>query len=116
MPPARKPSQKPAWQRGLVLERIHALFEQAGGSFRKHPERSRRYMEMAARLSSRYNVRMPPELKRRFCRSCHAYLVPGENCRVRTSPSQRAVTITCLDCGRVSRHPYRREKSCKPRK
>ena len=112
----RKPSKKPAWQRELVLERIRALFVQAQESFRANPERSRRYVEMALRLSSRYNIRIPPELKRRFCKSCHAYLVPGANARARTSPSQRAVTLTCLECGRVSRHPYRREKCRKPRK
>jgi ribonuclease P protein subunit RPR2 len=112
----RKPSRKPAWQKEIVLERIRVLFDQAREAFKERPERSRRYVEMAIRLSSRYNIRIPPDLKRRFCKSCHAYLLAGTNARVRTSPSQRAVIVTCLKCGRLTRHPYRREKSAKPGK
>ncbi len=106
----RGSSPKPAWQREMVMERIRILFNQAGESFRDHPERSRRYVEMALRLSTRYNVRFPHELKRSFCRKCHSFLVPGANAKIRTSPSQRAVTLTCMECGHVARHPYRKEK------
>lgn len=111
--PARKPSRKPAWQKQVVLERIRILFKQAGESFREHPERSRRYVEMASKLSMRYNIRLPPSLKRRFCKSCKAFLVPGVNCHVRTSPSQGAVIVTCGECGHVERYPYRRERKSK---
>jgi ribonuclease P protein subunit RPR2 len=111
--PSRRPSRKPAWQREAVLERIRILFSQAEESFSTNPERSRRYVEMANRLSTRYNIRLPAELKRRFCSSCRAFLVPGVNCRVRASPSQKAVITTCMGCGHVERHPYRKEK--KPR-
>ncbi len=108
---SRRSSPKPAWQREMVLERIRILFGQAEKSFKSHPERSRRYVEMAVKLSTRYNVRLPPGIKRRFCRSCKSFLVPGVNSRVRTSPSQGAVILTCKECGHVTRHPYRKEKS-----
>jgi ribonuclease P protein subunit RPR2 len=113
--PRKRPrgSFKPAWQKELVLERIRILFEQAEKSFRGHSERSKRYVEMALKLSTRYNVRLSPDIKRRFCKSCKSLLVPGVNSRVRTSPSQGAVIITCKECGHVARHPYRREKSGK---
>ena len=106
----RKHSTKPAWQKDTVRERVRILFRQAESEFRTHPERSHRYVGMAVKLCMRYNVNMPPEFRKRFCRSCKSYLVPGENSRVRTSPSQKAVIITCLECGKISRHPYRREK------
>ena len=112
--PSRRSRSKPAWQREMVLERIRILFGQAEKSFKSHPERSRRYVEMALKLSTRYNVRLPPGIKRRFCSSCKSFLVPGVNSRVRTSPSQRAVILTCKECGHVTRHPYRREKARKP--
>jgi ribonuclease P protein subunit RPR2 len=112
----RSGSAKPAWQRETALERIRSLFEQAEHESREHPERSKRYMEMALRLSTRYNVRLPPGLRRRVCRSCHAYLVPGRNSTVRTSPSRKAVLVTCRECGRVHRHPYIRERSSRTRK
>lgn len=109
----RQPSSKPAWQKDTVKERIRILFEQAEDEHSKHPDRSRRYVEMAVRLSTRYNVRLTPDTKKRFCKACHSFLVPGKNCTVRTSPAQKAVILTCRECGHVSRHPYRKEKSRK---
>jgi len=38
-------------------------------------------------------------------------LIPGSNARVRLSPEDSYVTITCLECHTVKRHPYAREKS-----
>jgi ribonuclease P protein subunit RPR2 len=111
--PSRRSRVKPAWQREMVLERIRILFSRAEESFRGHPERSKRYVEMALRLSTRYNVRLPPGFKRRFCRSCKSFLVPGVNARVRTNPSQGAVIIACGECGHINRHPYRRERARK---
>jgi ribonuclease P protein subunit RPR2 len=107
----KRSGSKPAWQRETVLERVRILFKQADDESKEHPERSKRYVEMAVKLCMRYNVNLPSEFKRRFCRSCKAYLVPGKNSRVRTSPSQKAVIVTCNGCGHVSRHPYRREKA-----
>jgi len=113
MPAKRKTSSKPEWQKETVRERIRILFRQAETEFRLHPERSHRYVGMAMKLCMRYNVKMPEGLTRRFCRSCRSYLVPGENSRVRTSPTQKAVIVTCLECGKASRHPYRKEKGNK---
>lgn len=109
--PSRKPSIKPAWQQDLVKERIQTLFKQAEESFKVHPERSRRYVEMALKLSTRYNVRLSPEMKRKFCKSCKSLVIPGLNSRTRASPSQKAIIITCQECGHVTRHPYRRERA-----
>lgn len=109
----RKPSRKPSWQKDVVRERIMRLFSQAEEESSEHPERSRRYVEMAHRLSMRYNVTIPSGLKRRFCSSCKSYLVPGKNSRVRTSSSQKALIVTCKECGHVTRLPYRKERSRK---
>ncbi len=110
--PSRKSSSrgsKPAWQKETVKERIRILFNQAGEAFPDNPERSKRYVEMALKLSMRYNVRLDPGLKRMFCRSCHS-LLRTSNSRTRTSPTQKAVTVTCKECGHVNRFPYRKEK------
>jgi len=101
---------KPEGWKRIARERISILFREAGKEFRKHPERSKRYVELAKKIGMRYNVRIAKNLKRRFCSRCSSYLKPGVNCRVRTSESKQAVTVTCLACGFVSRHPYIREK------
>ena len=109
---ARQAGRKTA-QKKLGIERIRRLFEQAEKEFKKHPERSKRYVQLARKIAMRYNIQIPQTLRRRFCKKCNSYLVPGQNCQVRTSAKQRAVIIKCLECGNLTRHPYRREKANK---
>ena len=106
---AKSKEAKQSWQR-IAKERILLLFKEAEKEFRKHPERSKRYVELAQKIGMRYNVRIPKDLKRKFCSKCLSYLKPGVNCRVRTRKGKRAVVVACLVCGFVSRHPYIREK------
>jgi ribonuclease P protein subunit RPR2 len=63
---------------------------------------------MARKIAIRYNIRLPPELRRKVCKTCCSYLVPGKSARVRTRPGNRTIVFTCLGCGRVSRFPYGR--------
>jgi ribonuclease P protein subunit RPR2 len=60
-----------------------------------------RYAGLARALGMRYNIRLPPDLKRRLCPSCGSYLVPGRNLRVRLR--QKKTVRTCLKCGRIRR-------------
>lgn len=62
-----------------------------------------RYGELAWRLTTRHQLGASDELKRRVCRGCHAYLVPGETARVRIEAGK--VSTTCEACGRVRRVP-----------
>ena len=100
---SRKASRKPAYQTRIAKERIEILFSQAGKEFRKHPERSDRYVQLARKIAMRYNVGVPGELKKRFCRKCQSYLVPGANCKVRTA--KKTLSVMCLKCGTTTRHP-----------
>lgn len=109
----RRTSTKPEWQKKIAKERIRILFEQAKKQFKKRPEYSKRYVELARKIGMRYNVQLPKALKRGFCKKCHAYLVSGVNCTHRTSPKQVALIVTCKECGHVARFPYRREKKTK---
>ncbi len=106
----RSSGRKPGWQRDIAGERILILFGLAGREFKKHPERSKRYVQIARKIGMRYNVKIPADLKACFCKNCNSYLRPGVNCRARTNPAQKAVVIRCLGCGKIARHPYRREK------
>src|SRR3989449_10661049 len=96
-------------ERKIALERIDILFRlperEAGAG---NSARADRYASLAAKIGMRYNVRLPREFKRRYCRRCHAFLVPGKNCRVRVS--RGLVTSTCGVCGDIRRFPYIRER------
>jgi len=89
----------------IAAERIARLFELAEGVFEKHPELADRYVKLAWKIATRYNIRFPLALKRRFCRKCLSFLRPGVSCRVRVQ--QGCVTVTCLRCNHVTRLPYK---------
>lgn len=104
----RKYSRKPEEQVKIAKDRIIELFRQAEEAFDKNPKLSDRYVEIARDISMRIKVRIPSELKRRFCKHCYSYLVPGKNCRVRTKEGK--VVYYCQNCRKYMRFPYRNKK------
>ncbi|MFH1978226.1 MAG: ribonuclease P protein component 4 [Candidatus Aenigmatarchaeota archaeon] len=93
----------------ISKERIIKLFELAEKEYGKSPKRADRYVALARKIAMRYNIRIQPIYKKRFCKKCYSYLVSGDNCTIRTNSVQKAVIITCKKCGFISRHPYRKE-------
>ncbi len=87
----------------IAQTRILELFKQAEIRFKKYPEFSDRYVEIARKISMKYKVKIPGELKKRFCKNCHKYLVHGVNCRVRLTGNK--VVYTCLSCKKHMRLP-----------
>ncbi|HOT06908.1 MAG TPA: ribonuclease P [Methanotrichaceae archaeon] len=90
--------------RDLARQRIDMLFELAGQADPIDPKRSARYVQIARNISTRLRVRLSPDLKRRFCKACGAYLSPSRN-RVRVTGGR--VVVTCLCCGKRRRYPYK---------
>lgn len=106
----RNNRKKPDNQIKVAKERIKILFEKAEEGFERDPSMSHRWVKMAKKIAMRYNIRLPREMKRRVCKKCLRFLVPGTNSRVRTNAKQLAVIVTCMECGNVMRFPYRKEK------
>ena len=98
----------------IALERLEILFQLAEDEFERQPARSNRYVDMARKIATRYNLKMPYYWRGRFCSNCYHFLKPGHNCRVRLSGS--SVNLYCLECGEVMRKPYLMEKKDKRRK
>lgn len=71
-------SKKPDWQQDIAKERIQVLFDLAEKEFKKYPERSRRYVQLARKIGLRYNVRLPKEIKRSFCKNAMDYCCPAK--------------------------------------
>ena len=87
----------------IASERIGILSGLAAEAAKAGDERlSKRYAGLARSIGMRYNIRLPPELKSRLCAGCGAYLVPGQNLRVRLRAKK--TVRTCLKCGRPKRH------------
>lgn len=85
----------------IAKERIKYLFKQAKEAFNKNPAVSNRYVTLARKISMKYKVPIPRELKRRFCKHCYKYLVPGKNCRIRTKNGK--VVYYCQNCKKYMR-------------
>jgi ribonuclease P protein subunit RPR2 len=97
----------------IALERMEILLNLADEEFSLHPERSHRYVEMARKIATKYNLKMPSSWRGRFCRNCYKFLKPGSNCQIRLYDSM--VNIKCLECGEIMRKPYIKEKKAKRR-
>jgi len=91
--------QKPTYQLDIAKERIEILLKLAKKEARKNPDRSRRYVQLARKIGMRYNVRLPAEWKRVFCKGCGALL----------ARSRGATIIKCGKCNRIYRCLPRRK-------
>ncbi len=100
----------PHWMKRIARERISILLKLAEKEVSSHPERSRRYVELARRIGMRYKVRLPKKYKRKVCKTCNSYLKPGVTCTVRLIPKEKVVVWRCLNCGRERRYPYIKKK------
>ncbi|MFH2020989.1 MAG: ribonuclease P protein component 4 [archaeon] len=86
----------------IASERIDELFRQAEIKFKEEPKLSDRYVELARKISMKCKVKIPRELKRRFCKNCHKFLVPGANLRVRIQGKK--VVYHCNSCNNYMRY------------
>jgi ribonuclease P protein subunit RPR2 len=94
----------------IAHERIDDLFALADReSTTGHPELANRYVLLARKVGTRYNVRLRAEYRELYCRTCSAYWVEGRTVRTRLRPGGR--TRTCLACGRERRTVLRRAGS-----
>tara|TARA_Y100000310_G_scaffold325408_1_gene388834 strand:- start:2336 stop:2677 length:342 start_codon:yes stop_codon:yes gene_type:complete len=96
---------KPFKQRKLALERITALFKEAASAFKEDKKLANRYVSLARKIAMKYKVRIPSELRKRFCKHCHTYLKPNINLRIRTNKGK--VVYYCLECKKFMRFPYK---------
>jgi len=90
----------------IARERIEILLKQARENLDLNPRLSRRYVELAWKISTRTKVKIPPDEKHYLCKGCGLPLIPGRNARVRLLPGNSRIVITCLSCGRLRRYPF----------
>ena len=95
----------------IAKERIDILFEEAKKqAIKSRLKLSNKYIFIARKISSKFKIKIPRELKRKFCHKCYHYLYPGINCTVRTNKRTQSVEYECKDCGKINRYPYIKEK------
>ena len=91
--------------RKIALERMQILIDNAISNARTNPELSQRHAQLARRISTKYNIRMPYFLRIVFCKKCKSFIAPGINSKIRLGrASVKSIRITCNFCG----HTYRK--------
>ena len=100
--------------RKSAVMKIDLLFSDAAVTFKENPKLSDRKVRIARRTAQRARIAIPAAFKKRFCKYCSAYWVPGSTVRVRLQ--KQKVVYYCLACRHYSRHPYVKEKKANRKK
>jgi ribonuclease P protein subunit RPR2 len=86
----------------VAQDRITDLFGLADAESRRgNFDLADRYVGLARKIGTRYNVRLLSEYRERYCRGCSAYWIEGRSVRTRLRRAHRV--RTCLRCGRERR-------------
>jgi len=97
-------NMKPAL-RQIALERMQILIKNAISNARTNPKLAQRQAGLAKRLSTKYRIRMPYDIRINFCKKCKKFIAPGVNARIRMGRSSvKSIRITCGFCN----HTYRK--------
>jgi RNase P subunit RPR2 len=94
-----------------LAEQVGAFFTAAEAAARAGDVAgAARQVWKARRLAMKNRVPLTA-YKKRYCRHCNAYWIPGKSVRVRLTGQK--VVYYCLSCKRFARHPYVREIKAK---
>ena len=105
--------RKPSWVKETAGKSILRVLQLAEMNLRSDAKLSKRYVEIAIRISKKYNVDLPKNYSKRICKHCHTLMVPGYNATVRVLDG--VVIWICGECGHVRRFGYVK-KTGKPNK
>ncbi|MBI2133201.1 ribonuclease P [Candidatus Woesearchaeota archaeon] len=86
-------------------KKIKELFKKSETAIQKVADRN---VRKARRLAMKHKIRLPKELKIRFCKHCNTYFT-SSNSRIRLAKGK--VVYYCRACKKYTRYPYQRENN-----
>ena len=95
-------------QQRQALNEIADILDDARKVFDNKPDLAHKYAKKARRTALKYKLKLPLILRRRICKNCFSFLVPGKNLRVRTQRGH--VVYYCLECKKFMRFGYKLKK------
>ncbi len=90
-------------QKEGALQQVRALFDAAAIIFPKNPAEANRLTAKAHREVLRSKLKLPAVLKKRYCKYCRSFWMPGKTVRVRLSKGR--IVYSCLSCKKIQRMP-----------
>jgi ribonuclease P protein subunit RPR2 len=94
-------SRKHKKQQQLAKQHIAELFSEAKSA---NPTLAMRYVSLARRIGMKFRMKMTPQQKRQFCRSCNAFLTSRNS---RTRLRKGMVVQYCMECRQHQRFRYK---------
>ena len=83
----------------IATKRMQILFENAVANSRLEPDLAEKQAMLAKKISMKYKIRMPYEIRSCFCKKCKKFIVPGINSKVRVGRTNvKSIRITCNFC------------------
>jgi len=92
-------------EKRIAQERIRILIKKAEDVFTRNSSLANRYVTLARKIAMKANVRIPRELKRKYCKHCYKFLMPGVNCRIRVK--DKKIVCYCFNCKKYMRWPFK---------
>jgi len=96
-------------EKRIARERIRVLFDKAEAVFSNNPSLANRYVTLARKIAMKVNVRIPRDLKKKYCKHCYKFLMPGVNCRIRVK--DKTIVCYCFNCKKYMRLPLKGYKT-----
>jgi len=91
-------------QKDLAIQRIEILLKNALETAKLDADLAQKQAMLAKKISTKFRVRLPYEIRQLYCKKCKRFIVPGVTARVRIGRANvKAVRITCLKCGHLYR-------------
>jgi len=101
----KKPKAITKEKKDAALGRAELLLNEAKKVFNKDKNLANKYVKIARKICMKHKIKLPKDLKRRFCKHCYSYLVPGKNLRIRNQKGK--IVYYCLECKKYTRFPIK---------
>ena len=101
---ARRSKLEKQLQKQIAQKRVDTLYNLAEArALEGNMDLADRYIYLARKICMRYTINIPSNLKRRYCKHCYNYILPGKTGRIRIHRSK--VITFCNNCKKYSRMP-----------
>ncbi|MEM1946368.1 MAG: hypothetical protein QW614_04495 [Candidatus Caldarchaeum sp.] len=91
--------------RKKAFNHVRRALDFAAKIYPESPENAREAVRLAMKICQKKRIRLPPELRRRFCRKCATPFVGSSTFTVRVrGRGSPHVVVRCKFCGHVRRY------------
>ncbi len=88
----------------IAIKRMEILFNNAISNAKNNPSLAQKQAEIAKKISMKFKITMPFEIRSNFCKKCKKFIAPGITSKIRLGSKPKSIRITCSYCN----HTYRK--------